>query len=412
MGMHRKQAENLKRLGISHRAAANDLHVPRSSFSRYLLAGTLPTSLKARDLPARLELYIKKRSGQVNGRGVYRAAPMRGKFSQLGLSLEQIAEAIGVDRMVLKRGIYAGCWVDEKTKTSIENWIDRRIDLGEGKMINPVSLTQESLDFFHLKFDPWGEITNPGDILVTKEVSHALKLCKGCIERGEMLAITGPVGCGKTILLRKVDEWAATRSDIMFVKPAVLEKQYLRGSHVVSAILEDLGMAPGSHSSLEHLARFLRRALEQAHIDGRIVVLVLDEGHLIPLETLLFLKRIYEVEKNGEKLLRILLVGQPSLARQLKTNFQLSELGQRIRLYELGGLNGAAASYLRHRLDRAGANGREIFDGGAVKTIVKKCSTPLEVNACAGLAMVAAYSVGEKIVSKEAVEMVQGGYRG
>lgn len=412
MSNHRKQAEALKRLGISHRAAGKDLNVPQATLGAYFLKGLLPKRLTTSNFAERLQRYIDKRSGQLSS-NQYRVAPIRGKFSQLGLSLEQIGEATGVGRMVAKSGIYDGFWPDERTKNLVESWIDRRVDLGEDKMINPVSLTQEHLDHFsHLKFDPWGEITNPKDILVTREIAHALKLCKSCIDRGEMLAITGPVGSGKTILLRKVDEWSATRSDIVLVKPAVLEKQYLRGSHIVSAILEDLDMVPGSHSSLEHSARFLRRALEQAHADGRIAVLVIDECHLTPLDSLLFLKRLHEVEKDGEKLLRILLVGQPTLARQLRTNFHLSEIGQRMRLHELGGLNGATAAYIRHRLDRAGAAGRDIFDSEAIKLIAKKCSTPLEVNACAALAMVAAYSVGEKVVTKEAVEMVQGGYRG
>lgn len=410
---HKAQAAKLRALGLSQKATARALKVSATPLGNYLTRGKLIPALGG-DFSARLDSYIHKQSAKPAGAKI-KARPMIGRFLGVGVSLVELAEVLDVDYVVIKNGIYKGIWPDKKTQAVVEGYIDERTAQSqEGEpMINAIAVPQEVIDAFPpLKCNPFGPIKSIDDIHAHKGISHALKLVTNGIEQCDMVAITGPVGSGKTTLLQKLDEWAARRPHMILIRPAVIEKQFLRGSHIIDAILEDLGCALTGRKTLEHRARFVRRALEQAQSDGRRAALVIDEGHLLETSTLLCLKRLYEVEKNCEKLLSIVIVGQTGLARALKTSFQLSELGQRIHLHELGGLNGNVPAYLRHRLDRAGANGRDIFDAAAVKVIAKKCTTPLEVNCLASQALVSAYSTGDKVVSAEDVEAVQGGWRG
>ena len=167
-----------------------------------------------------------------------------------------------------------------------------------------------------------------------------------------------------------------------------------------------------THRTLEYKARLVGRTLEEAYRDGKKVVIVIDEAHLLRPEALLALKRIYEFEIGFKKLLSIILVGQQGLARQLKSNFELAEVSQRVDLYELGSLNGAVGAYIEHKLSRAGLNGadKDIFDRAALKAIGDRADTPLSVNNLAALALITAHDLSEKHVTGEIVKGIQGSF--
>jgi type II secretory pathway predicted ATPase ExeA len=162
-----------------------------------------------------------------------------------------------------------------------------------------------------------------------------------------------------------------------------------------------------SHRTLEYRARLVGRTLEEAYKDNRRVVVLIDEAHLLRPDALLALKRLYEFEIGFKKLLSIILIGQDGLARQLRTNFNLTEVSQRVDLYEIGSLNGSLGAYVRHKLERAGA-GRDIFDNSAFKAIGERHDTPLLVNNIAAAALVAAHDLGEKHVTGDIVRSIQG----
>ena len=166
--LHKTQAAKLRALSVSHREAARALKVPPSIFSRYLLQGKLTRYLGA-DFGTKVDAYLKKRAVTADA-ATFKAKPMIGNFTQLGMSLVELAEAAGVDFVVLKNGVYRGSWPSEKTKLFIEGYIDQRINQNsaEGKtMINAIPIPQEALEIFGLKFHPFGPIRNLDDILVS-----------------------------------------------------------------------------------------------------------------------------------------------------------------------------------------------------------------------------------------------------
>ncbi len=403
---HSFQAGRLRALGISHRAAARDLGAPASTFSAYMLTGVLPDRLK-NDFAERVDRYIKMKSAQVGHGNEIRGPSLRGHFGQLCMSLNEIAEKTGVDRVILTRGIYRGLWPDETTQKQISTWMERELDLErEDRVLTKISLSEEVLDHFGLKRDPFtNEMGEAEDIFDTKELRDAEKVIMRAVDKAGWTAVTGEIGSGKSTLLKRVESRLVKKKDVLLVKPRIIEKQFLGASHVCDSILQDIGShAALTHRTLEFKARLVGRTLEECFRDGKKVVILIDEAHLLRDDALLALKRIYEFEIGFKKLLAIILVGQVGLARRLKTNFNLAEVSQRVDLYEIGSLNGALGSYVRHKLERAGSGDKEIFEPAAIKAMADKADTPLAVNNVAAAALIAAWDVGEKKVTAQTVK--------
>lgn len=403
---HKEQGERLHALGISFNSAASDIGIPRSTMNGYFSQGHIPP--RRTDMPDKIDRYIKIKEAE-NRRGrIIRAAPLSGKFRQLGVSLDYIAADTGLARFAVQRGIYHGIWPDETTRARISEWIDRAIETMEGKrMITKITLPDEVQEYWGLDRDPFtNEMENAEDIFDARELARAEKKVMIAVDKNGWMALVGERGSGKTTLIKKVKGRLAKRKEVVLVEPRTVEKQFLSASHVCDAILHDLDadVIP-RRGTLEHKARLVGHVLQQAFADGKKVVILIDEAHLLRDEMLLGLKRIYEIEVGFKKLLSIVLVGQSALARRLRANYELSEVSQRVDLHELHGLNGALGAYIEHKLARAGVNGgREIFDKSAIKAIGERADAPLSVNNLAAAALIAAHDLSEKRITSEIVK--------
>lgn len=387
--------------GVSYTVAARDMGIARSSLHRALHRGDPKT-----------ETVIKQWLAARRARSFYRTGRQMGLLQKNGITIAEAAAGLGVGAVELGQKLSSGEWNDEAEFRRFQKWIEDKKEGGKKKMLTKITLPEEVLEFFALKRDPFSnEMEGQDDILDTKELGRAEKKILNAVDKGGWIAVTGPVGSGKSTLIKKVKAKLARRRDVAIVEPRTLEKQYLGASHVCDSILQDLGTASVlTHRTLEHKARLVGRTLEEAYKDNRHVIVLIDEAHLLRPDALLALKRIYEFEIGFKKLLSLVLVGQESLARQLKTNFTLTEVSQRVDLYEIGSLNGSLGAYVQHKLDRAGCAGRELFDRSAYKEIGRHWDTPLMVNNVAAAALLRAHDLGQKTVNAEIVGLVQGGY--
>jgi general secretion pathway protein A len=178
-------------------------------------------------------------------------------------------------------------------------------------------------------------------------------------ERGGFVLITGEVGTGKTTLARYFLSKLDSDTHSAFVLyPALSAEELLK------TILDDLHVTPEGESK-KSLVDALHRFLLETRAAGRNVVLLIDEAQDLPPEVLEQIRLISNLETDTEKLLQIVLTGQPELKHKL-ASVQLRQLRQRIAIEHhvkpLG--RNEVGPFLAHRIQVAGGRYEEVFAQG------------------------------------------------
>ena len=222
----------------------------------------------------------------------------------------------------------------------------------------------------------------------TKAHRQALDhLLYGIQQRRGFIVLVGEVGAGKTTLCRAVlRDLDPSYKTALILNPMLSETQLLR------LILQELGVADPRGDKLN-----LRRQLDDYLLDqagqGHTVVLLIDEAQGLSRASLENIRLLSNLETETQKLLQIVLLGQPEL-RQTLNDHRLRQLRQRVTVYcYLGGMSREdTAAYIRHRLQVAGANGVPSFDSEALDMIYEHAEgIPRKINAVCDMALLAAY---------------------
>jgi len=200
--------------------------------------------------------------------------------------------------------------------------------------------------FFGLVDAPFRLTPDPRYFFLSPKHREALAhLRLGLTEPGGFVCITGDIGTGKTTLLRTFFEDLGSEVAIAYVfNPAVSAEELLQ------RIARELGVAAASGTQAD-LTDALNTHLLAERKAGRLSVVVIDEAQAVSIEVLEQLRLLSNLETSTEKLLRLVLVGQPQLAALL-VDPALAQLNQRITLrWHLGPLTAEeTAAYVRHRL--------------------------------------------------------------
>jgi general secretion pathway protein A len=244
--------------------------------------------------------------------------------------------------------------------------------------------------FFGLNEKPFSITPDPRYLYLSERYADALAhLIYGVSESGGFIQLTGEVGTGKTTLVRSLLERLPEQADVALVlNPQLSTLEFLQ------AICEEVGATlPSDRTSTKALVDALNRHLLKAHARGRRTVLIVDEAQNLSTEVLEQVRLLTNLETAKQKLLQIILIGQPEL-RDVLDRSDMRQLAQRITgRYHLQPLTRADADeYLRHRLKVAGAV-TEIFTPGAIREL-HRCSQgiPRIVNVISDRALLAAYS--------------------
>lgn len=221
--------------------------------------------------------------------------------------------------------------------------------------------------FFGLGEKPFAITPDPRYLFMSERHAEALAhLLYGITEAGGFIQLTGEVGTGKTTIVRSLLERMPGHADV-----AVILNPQLTPVEFVLTICEELGifMRDEDASSIKDLVDLLNRRLLDAHAKGRRIVVIVDEAQNLTPSTLEQVRLLTNLETASQKLLQIILIGQPEL-REVLDRVELRQLAQRITgRYHLAPLSrGETASYVNHRLKVAGANG-EIFSGAALREV-------------------------------------------
>lgn len=264
-------------------------------------------------------------------------------------------------------------------------------------------------DFFSLTEKPFSITPDPAYLFLSNRHEEALAhLIYGVTDSGGFIQLTGEVGTGKTIVIRSLFEQLPDNVDIaLILNPRLTVNEFLQ------SICDELDLHLGSDPSNKTCIDALNPFLLNAHANGRKVVLLVDEAQNLSVEVLEQIRLLTNLETHKDKLLQIILVGQPELDDLLQRQ-DLRQLAQRITArYYLMPLNKAeTGAYIKHRLSVAGAK-YNIFKPAAENLIFKESGgVPRLVNVIADRALLGAFSEQQPTVNakiaKQAIKEVMG----
>jgi general secretion pathway protein A len=262
--------------------------------------------------------------------------------------------------------------------------------------------------FFGLGEKPFAITPDPRYLFMSERHAEALAhLLYGINEAGGFIQLTGEVGTGKTTVVRSLLERMPGHADV-----AVILNPQLTPVEFVLTICEELGifMRDDDASSIKDLVDLLNKRLLESHAKGRRVVVIVDEAQNLTPETLEQVRLLTNLETASQKLLQIILIGQPEL-REVLSRVELRQLAQRITgRYHLDPLSRAeTAAYVSHRLKVAGSATGEVFSAAALREVHRLSNgIPRIINVICDRALLGAFTQEEHRIGPALVREAAG----
>jgi type II secretory pathway predicted ATPase ExeA len=258
--------------------------------------------------------------------------------------------------------------------------------------------------FFKLKESPFNVNPDPRFLYLTKQIEEALTgLMYGIQTRKGFITLTGEVGTGKTTLVNRLLDWLHQRN----ARTAFLFNSRMNSNQLFDFILAEFDIPCESKSKSQQLMKLNHWLLER-YRSGETVVLIIDEAQNLTYPVLEEIRLLTNLETSTEKLLQIVLSGQPELEEKLKLP-QLRQLRQRIMLRcRTSALSQEQTQeYITERLRIAGASGEPIFSPKAIETIhVYSLGIPRVINLLCEHSLVNAFVEHQMPIQPQTVEEV------
>ena len=255
--------------------------------------------------------------------------------------------------------------------------------------------------FYGLSENPFNVNPDPRYLYVTEHIQEALAcLHYGIDNRKGFILLTGEVGTGKTTLLNKLLESLRQKG----IASAFIFNPRLNTIQFFDFMLADFGLPTEPRVKSQMLMR-LNTWLVERYQAGGTTVLIVDEAQNLSLELLEEIRLLTNLETSSEKLLQIVLAGQPEFEQKLSQP-QVRQLRQRITLR--GKTFPLSAEelplYLAERLRIAGWDGRAIFSPQAIETIHRySCGIPRVANLLCEHALISGYAGHQRIIGPELI---------
>ncbi len=244
--------------------------------------------------------------------------------------------------------------------------------------------------YFGLSEEPFALTPDPRFLFLSHRHKEALAhLLYGMGERGGFVLLTGEVGTGKTTLCRSLLEQVPQGVEVALVlnpRQTALE--------LVGSVCDELGVSyPQGTQSLKVLVDHLNLHLLETHSRGGRTVLIIDEAQNLSIDVLEQVRLLTNLETTKQKLLQILLIGQPEL-KDMMARPELRQLGQRItaRYHLFPLLQDETVSYIQHRLEVVGCQ-RPLFRADAQRLVHRLSGgVPRLINIICDRALLGAYA--------------------
>jgi general secretion pathway protein A len=254
------------------------------------------------------------------------------------------------------------------------------------------------LSYFGLTENPFSLTPDPRFLFMSQRHREALAhLLFGMGDKGGFVLLTGEVGTGKTTLCRSLLEQVPEDVEVALV---LNPKQ--NSLELVATICDELKVSyPKPAESLKILIDCLNRHLLELHAKGKRTVLIIDEAQNLSIDVLEQVRLLTNLETNTQKLMQILLIGQPEL-KEMMAKPELRQLGQRVTArYHLTPLSAEETdAYIEHRLEVAGCR-RPLFTRGTLHLIYRLSGgIPRLINTICDRALLGAYGRKSTLVNK------------
>ncbi len=254
------------------------------------------------------------------------------------------------------------------------------------------------LEHFQFQEEPFRLTPNPHYLYLSNKHAKAKTYLDFAIwNRDGFAVITGEIGSGKTTVLNKV--LSEVDEGVIVCK---IHHTLLNEIELLKAVLMNLGIRFEGNDKVEMINTLTEYLLEQ-HLAGQRVLLVIDEAQNLSPKALEELRLMSGLEYEYEKLISIILVGQPDLKILLESK-PLEQLTQRIRLkFHLRALTEEeTAAYIRHRLETAGARDPGIFPDDLMPIIHRYTGgIPRLINILCDTALIIAFAESRKHIDRE-----------
>jgi type II secretory pathway predicted ATPase ExeA len=251
------------------------------------------------------------------------------------------------------------------------------------------------LDLFKLRELPFRLSPDPAFLFLSKHHARAKAYMESTIWFTDgFVVITGEIGAGKTTLIETFLK--ELEKDVIV---AQINQTQVTAVEFLQSVLAQFGFQPFKMKKAELIATLNGFLIEQ-YASGRRVLLIVDEAQNLTNKVLEEIRMLSGVETTKEKVLRIILAGQPELNDKLNSQ-SLIQLAQRIRLrFHLTPLSKAdTAGYIQHRLEVAGSQGREIFESETFPLIFRFTGgIPRLINTLCDTAMMSAFGNDRSVV--------------
>ncbi len=260
-------------------------------------------------------------------------------------------------------------------------------------------------DYYQLKENPFNVTADPDFFFASQCHTEAISnLLYGIDQRKGILVITGEVGTGKTTLCRKL-----LFESLDNVKFAFILNPDFSEIELLQMILEDLGIK-SKYKTKSELIKALNNFLIAESMQGNNIVLIIDESQNLSVEQLEQIRLLSNLETDKEKLLQIVLVGQPELAEKLLLP-ELRQLRQRISVhFKLAPLKLTDMSdYIHYRILKAaireGVHSHPVFTDQAVEKIFQLTKgSPRTINILCDRALLAGFSANKRSIDENIIQ--------
>lgn len=278
---------------------------------------------------------------------------------------------------------------------------------------------------FGLTSDPFGDLRSAEDMYFSGDIRYIRESMYQVARHDGFLAVVGETGAGKSTLRRDLSQ-RLRNEPVITIDPFVIgmeatenKGKTLKATHIAEAIMYAVAPLETVKSSPEARFRQVHTCLKNSFAAGNRHVVIIEEAHAIPVSTLNHLKRMRDQFEEGfDKLLSIILIGQPELLVKLSPrNADVREVAQRVEIAILQAIpKGDVEQHLRFRVARAGKKLEDLIDQGGIHAILERLGSsgrdgtsqlyPLAIGNLFNAALNLAAEIGESLITADVVKGV------